>query len=275
MGIFQNVCFFFSCLTLIFSFLSLWLQEKRLLWMLFLIVSLTLAALTGHITLKELLPLALLYALHLLLTLNLQGFKRALLLFAASALSIAFLSPLFKPHLFDYLQLPHKPPFKMHYLEPFVGLFPLALSIPLLSRMHLRSVLLKTLMITSLSLFLFALLYSLFFPLEISLKLPLLTPLWLLALLFFQVIPQEAFYRGFLQREIIALLSTKRITFLTILALSLLAALIEQLKGQNTPLLIFSLYANCVSGILYQTTRSLESSIFCHFLFKALYFLIA
>ena len=162
--------------------------------------------------------------------------------------------------------------FYLNFDKPFIGFFPLAISIPLLSRMHLRSVILKTIALTALGVMILMILALYLHLIEIDLKLPHISAIWLIANLFFVTIPEEAFFRGFLQREINEYLNAKWAGTFSVIVVSLLFALLHFTFVRDLSYLSLTFIASLIYGGVYQATRSIESSIFCHYLFNVAHF---
>jgi membrane protease YdiL (CAAX protease family) len=100
-------------------------------------------------------------------------------------------------------------------------------------------------------------------------KLLLLLLLFPFANLFLVVIPEEVFFRGFIQREIyesllkgMPKLAGASAVFLT----ALFFTLMHIFWVQSLPFLTLVFVAGCVYGAIYQYTKAIESSILCHIL---------
>jgi len=107
---------------------------------------------------------------------------------------------------------------------------------------------------------------------EIDLKLPHITGVWLVANLFLVAIPEEAFFRGFIQREINLALTTKWSGPFSVIATSLLFALLHFAFVNDLAFVSLTFIASLIYGSVYQITRSIESSILCHYLFNVVHF---
>lgn len=138
--------------------------------------------------------------------------------------------------------------------------------------MHLRSVALKTIALTALGVMILMVLALYLHLVEIDLKLPGITPIWLIASLFFVAIPEEGFFRGFLQRELPDYLDSKWAGPFSIIVIPLLFTLIHFTFIRDLSFLSLTFIASLIYGSVYQMTRSIESSIFCHYLFNVVHF---
>ncbi|MCH9621880.1 MAG: hypothetical protein S4CHLAM20_13110 [Chlamydiia bacterium] len=103
-------------------------------------------------------------------------------------------------------------------------------------------------------------------------KIPSITLMWLLVNFFFVTIPEETFFRGFLQSEIIKNLPNKAAPVLSILIVSLLFSAIHLLFIADFYYIIATFIASILYGTIYQLTKSIESSIITHFLVNTIHF---
>ncbi|MCB1107100.1 MAG: CPBP family intramembrane metalloprotease [Chlamydiia bacterium] len=266
-------------ISLILAFISLWIHRAPWLWGSFLAISFIFAFIGKLIDLKIFVALALLGGAHLTLTGKIKGNLRLIVIAIAFLISIALLGHFF-PGFHNWaigknLQIsPKAYPYSLYlnFDKPFIGFFPLAISIPLLSRMHLRTVALKTIALTLLGVIVLTVLALYLHLVEIDLKLPHISAIWLIANLFFVVIPEEAFFRGFLQRELNEYLNTKWSGTFSVIAISLLFALLHFTFVHDLSHLSLTFIASLIYGGVYQATRSIESSIFCHYFFNVVHF---
>lgn len=266
-------------ISLILALISLWIHKKPWLWGSFLAISFIFAFIGKLIDLKIFVALVLLGVAHLALTANIKGMVRIVLIGVAFFISIALLAHFFPGFhnwkIGENLQISQDAyPYTLYlnYDKPFIGFFPLAVSIPLLSKMHLRTVALKTIALTLLGVMILIILSLYLHLVEIDLKLPHISAIWLIANLFFVCIPEEAFFRGFLQREIDQSLNTKWSGTVAVISVSLLFALLHFAFVQDFAFISLAFIASLIYGGVYQATRSIESSIFCHYLFNAIHF---
>ena len=96
-------------------------------------------------------------------------------------------------------------------------------------------------------------------------KLPLITLMWLTIQLFFVAIPEEVFYRGFIQNEIVKRLNNPFGSTLAILVTSLLFTGIHILILPNLAFLTTIFITSILYGIIYQLTGKIESAIITHY----------
>lgn len=265
---------------LILAFISLWIHKKPWLWGSFLAISFVFAFLGKLIDFKIFVALGILCGAHLFLSAETKGISRLLAIFVAFFVSIALMGHFFPGFhnwkLASDLQISQNAyPYSLYlnYDKPFIGFFPLALTIPLIhSRMHWRGVALKTLALTALGVMLLMLLALYLHLVDIDLKLPHISAIWLVTNLFLVTIPEEAFFRGFLQREISEYIHAKWGGPISVIVVSLLFALLHFAFVHDFTFLSLTFIASLIYGSVYQMTRSIESSIFCHYLFNVIHF---
>jgi len=250
------------------SFASLWIRKTAWLWGSFLIIAIITAFKAHVISYLALFPLAALFICQYALMYNVNKTVRFLLFCTATLISLALL--------FHFLPgfYPIKPyaPFD----TPFIGIFVLALSIPLISsRVALRKMLRISLPILIVALILLNGIALKMGVIHFDLKLPLNTPAWLGANLFLITIPEEAFFRGFIQREAyIWFGKTPLAACGAIFIGSIFFVLVHLAWVGSFPFLCLIFIASLLYGSLYQWTGTIESSIFCHFLFNVTHFLL-
>lgn len=267
-------------IALIIGFISLWVHNKPWLWGSFLAISCIFAFLGKLINFKAFVALGILWGTHLFLTTQIKGLKRLIIVLIAFLLSISLLGHFFPGfHNWQIVQgisiSKNAYPYSLYlnFDKPFIGFFPLALAIPLIhSKMHRNAVALKTFALTTLGVIILMLLALYLNLIEIDLKLPHITGVWLIANLFLVTIPEEAFFRGFLQREINLAFPTKWSGPFSVIATSLLFALLHFTFVRDFGFLSLTFIASLIYGSVYQMTRSIESSILCHYIFNVIHF---
>jgi uncharacterized protein len=103
-------------------------------------------------------------------------------------------------------------------------------------------------------------------------KVPSISFMWLIINFFFVTIPEEAFFRGFLQSEICKGLPNKAAPFLSVLIVSLLFSSIHILFIANFYYIIATFIASVLYGSIFHFTKSIESSIITHFSLNVVHF---
>ena len=161
----------------------------------------------------------------------------------------------------------------LNFDKPFIGLFPLLFSIPLLtSQIQLRSIFIKTITLTTLGITtVLSLAHYLHF-IAIALKLPNIWPIWLIVNLFLMTIPEEAFFRGFLQRELVNCFQSQWAMQLSIIMVSSIFSLLHFAVFPNPSHLLLTFIASLIYGEIYHTTQAIESTICCHYLLNVAHF---
>ena len=265
---------------LILAFISLWIHKKPWLWGSFLAISFIFAFLGKLIDFKVFVALGFLCGAHVVLTGKIKGVPRLVTILVAFLISIALLGHFF-PGFHNWklgtdIQISSNAyPYSLflNFDKPFIGFFPLALTIPLIhSRMHARSVALKTIALTALGVMILMVLALYLHLIDIDLKFPHISVIWLVVNLFFVTIPEEAFFRGFLQREINEYINAKWGGPVSVITVSLLFALLHFTFVHDFAFLSLTFIASLIYGSVYHMTRSIESSIFCHYLFNVIHF---
>jgi membrane protease YdiL (CAAX protease family) len=96
-------------------------------------------------------------------------------------------------------------------------------------------------------------------------KFPLSSGIWLAIQIFFVVIPEEAFYRGFLQKELFENLKNKKFaSIIALLSTSLIFTLIHMFFTLNLSSILIAFVTGILYGGIYQITKRVESSILVH-----------
>jgi len=267
-------------IALIFAFISLWIYKKPWLWGSFLAVSFIFAFICNLCDYKIFLVLIPLCIAHLVLTTEITGRERIIVIVIVVLLSM-LLNFHFAPGFYNWklgtnIQISRNAPsisFFFNFDKPFIGFFPLALAIPLIStRMHMRSMLFQTLLFSVISIVVL-LTCSLFLHIiDFDLKFPYIFFAWLIKNLFFVTIPEEGFFRGFLQREICKYIPTKWSGPIGIVVTSLLFMVCEICFVQDFFFLMLTFIASLFYGAVYHITKSIESSIVCHYLVNVIHF---
>jgi membrane protease YdiL (CAAX protease family) len=107
---------------------------------------------------------------------------------------------------------------------------------------------------------------------NLDIKFPSATFYWLTINFFFVVIPEEAFYRGFLQNQISKSLANKAAPLLAIICVSLLFALMHIFFVQDLTFILSTFIASILYGTIYFFSGSIESAIITHFSVNIIHF---
>lgn len=160
----------------------------------------------------------------------------------------------------------------INYDKPLIGLFLLGFCHRLLSPADWRHILKPAMLwLVITTAIVLAIAYALHF-LRFDPKLPGLFPLWAVSNLFFTCVPEEALFRGFVQQHLEK--GFAKIRFGRLYALSIASVLfgLAHFKGGVSYVLLASV-AGVGYGLVYQKTKSIESSILVHFAVNTLHFL--
>ena len=149
--------------------------------------------------------------------------------------------------------------------KTFIGLFILGLSFPLCkSFKEWASVVQSTLPILLIGLIVLVCISSIANYTNLDYKFPDMFFVWALNNLFFTCVAEEAFFRGFLQRNLSRKLQENRYgNILTLITVSILFGLAHFAGGLKY--IMLASVAGMVYGYAYQRTQRIEASIICHF----------
>ena len=274
-----TLCFFSFAM----SFASLWIKKTAWLWGSFLAIAILLALQAGVVTPLGLIPIAILFLCHYFLRKDLDKGVRYLLFGVVLTVSVAlffhFLPGFHNWRIASNMTLsPQAVPYQLwlNFDKPFIGIFVLALRQPLItSTARLKAVLWRTLPIAVIGTIAMAAISWQLGLVAWEPKLPAIILPWLFCNLLFVTIPEEAFFRGFLQREIEEWFGkTRGASVLAIIVTSLFFTLLHVNWAPSFSFLGLVFMASVIYGTLYKITHAIESSIFCHFLFNLTHFLL-
>lgn len=246
------------------SFLSVWYRREPLVWGGLLILSLLAGLATGHIYREGLLILAA-WAPFWFFYAKLKTTESKILLFAA----LVFLSYGFKLHLFPgFNPMKISARFYLGYMAPIIGLFPLALLVPLASgEKDWKIVFTKGLGYSLAGIAAMAVLALASGSVSFQTKLPTYPGIRYLTNLVLVAIPEEAFYRGFVQRELCSFLpNSKGGKAWALIITSILFSIAHLYWSPTLGILGFVFLASLLYGWVYMKTGKIESAILCHFL---------
>lgn len=249
------------------SFASLWIRKTPWLWGSFLIIAMITAYQAHVISYLALFPIGALLICQYTLTFTINKSIRFLLFCTATLISLA-LAFHFLPG-FHYLK-----PNGASFDKPFIGIFVLALSLPLIaSRAPLHKMLRVTLPVTLIALVVLNVAALKLGVIHFAPRLPLSLFSWLGVNLFLVTIPEEAFFRGFIQREVYLWFGKTPLAACGAICIgSIFFVLVHLAWVGSFPFLCLLFIASLLYGALYQWTGSIESSILCHFFFNVIQF---
>ena len=267
---------------IILALLSIWIHRKIWVWGSFLLISCAFAYYGNLIGLQAFIPLILVGGCYFFASEDISGFWRLFACMSAAIITIALYTHFVKG--FNNILL--YPNWRSsasamtmniyaNYDKGLLGLLILGLYLPVIkSRKELYGMLLATIPWMVLSGIIILALTQYLQIISWDPKFPLITPTWLILQLFFVVIPEEVFYRGFIQREIAKNLNNSFGGALAVLITSLLFALIHIFFIQNLAFIVVVFVTSILYGTIYQLTKKIESAILthlftniCHFFF--------
>lgn len=246
------------------AFVSMWICRSVWIWGTLLIISYFLALETSTVTPLTILPIGLVaslfWILHKSSSLFVQWVSTLILILLAIGLNFHWI-----PGFHNWRITTN---FWLNYDKPFIGFFALAWLIPLIQTKREWPTLSKTAIpLTLLTIIVLTLIALIGRLIVWELKIPSQFLLRLVTNLIFVTIPEEAFFRGFLQVQLYKTFKPSPINaILSILCVSLIFALFHL----NWSISFFMLFCVFLAGIfyggIYHYTRHIEASIFCHFM---------
>ncbi len=265
------------------SFISLWFRKTAWLWGSFLAIATILAFQAGIIAPVGLIPILVVMLCHFLLNSQIKRWGRLVLFALVSILSLGLALHLF-PGFHNWQvasNLAISPQAYLYSLwfnfdKPFIGIFALAWTIPLIqSKVQFHKVLRLAIPLSVLGIALMMLISLKIGMVKWDPKIPTILFVWLIDNLIFVAIPEEAFFRGFFQREVGRWLGQgKCATTGAVLATSLFFTLLHVKWVPSIPFLCLVFVAGLIYGTIYEVTKSIESSIFCHFALNTVHLLL-
>jgi membrane protease YdiL (CAAX protease family) len=274
----STLCFFAFAM----AFISLWIRKTIWIWGSLLLISYILAFDAKMITGMALIPILILWICHYFLKKELPKSIRFLFICIAIGVSLAlafhFLPGFINWEIASNLCIsPGAYPYNLwlNFDKPFIGLFALVFGIPLISSKTELLRILKISIPISLAGILILMAISLYFNLvRWDPKIPVIIFVWLIDNLIFVSVPEEAFFRGFIQKELYLWFGKNPVAGLgSICITSFFFTLLHLIWVADLSFLCLVFIASLIYGIIYQVTRSIEASILCHFGLNIVHFL--
>ena len=261
--------------------LSLWFFKKPYCFLIFILGACFFAYLTHALPLKGLISFLVLGLLNFFMPKEGPLLVRAILFTAIALLSFGLILHIVPGsnllHIVKGITLSKESPafdLSLSMNETMVGLLPLAFSIPLIrNRFQCQFVWKKTVLITVCLLLIFFVAGCFWHLFTYKPKVPFFSLSFLFSNLFLSVIPQEAFFRGFLQRQFSLFFSKNSYKIISVLFSSIIFILIQIIThDMNIAFLSISFIAALLLGLLYFITESIESVILAHFTLNIVHF---
>ena len=252
-----------SFYTLMMAFLSMWIHRSAWLWGAFLGISYILAFHTSVVQPFSIIPIGLLFVIFLFFRKELQPHTRLVLAIVAIIVAAGL-----EFHQFPGFQNWHvSGNLWINYDKPFMGFFVVALLLPMLrSCEEWYRLALKAIPLTMVAVFILAMLALPSGAIDWHVKIPSHFLLRIASNLFLVSIPEEAFFRGFVQQELFKTIGPgPKGHIIAVLGASLLFTLFHLGWTASSAMLGFVFLAGVMYGAIYQYTKAIEGSIFCHF----------
>ena len=259
----SSLCFFAFAM----SFITLWIRKTAWLWGSFLFIAYLLAFQAKIAGWLSLIPILILLICHIMLNREVSKGSRFLLFSAAVATSFAlgfhFLPGFHNWHLVSNETVsPGAYPYNLwlNFDKPFMGIFALALGIPLIaSRAQLIRVFKLALPMTVLGILIIMGITLHFNLVAWNPKIPVFFFVWFFDNLIFVSIAEEAFFRGFLQKELFRWFGgNSAAAFASVCATSLFFTLLHLFWVADLPFLCVVFVTSIIYGTIYQVTRSIK-----------------
>jgi len=253
-----------SFYTLMMAFFSMWIRRSAWLWGSFLCISYILAFHTSVVQPISIIPIGLTLVIFLVFKKETLQPHTRLILGVVALLVAAGL----EFHKFPGFQNWHvSGNLWINYDKPFIGFFVVAFLLPLLREpTDWYRVALKAIPLTLLVVIILAILALPSGTIDWHVKIPSNFLLRITSNLFLVAIPEEAFFRGFVQQELFKTFGPGPKGHITaVLGASLLFTLFHLGWTASSAMLGFVFLAGVMYGAIYQYTKAIEASIFCHF----------
>ena len=243
------------------SFLSLWTAREPKIWGTLLGISLLFGLMGGNIN-----WIGLIFIIALLLLWIFYNRKPTVAFFVL----IVFFSALLKMRLLPgYTPFFFTPKFAVGLEASLIGLFPLAFLVVLAKRIEDWKAVIKGLLIGCAGIAVLAILATFTGATRWHFKLPTFVMARTLSNFFLTSIPEEGFYRGFIQSTFYKYFENIRFgKVLALISTSILFTAAHIYWSPNLQVLAFVFLASLLYGGVYLISGKIESSILCHFLLK-------
>ncbi len=255
---------FLSFLFLTLSFLSLWVRRDPKIWGSFLGLSLLFGLASGSIS-----GLGLLFLMGLAALWFFYDQKPKTILF----LTLISVTIAFKLHVVPgYQAIDITPRFHLGLDVPLVGLFPLALLVPLSRSMKDWKLTFKGFLAGCAGIAVLATLATAAGATHWAFKMPTFMAIRFWSNLVLTSIPEEGFYRGFLQRELCRYFQhVKGGNWIALFLTSIIFTLAHVYWCPSLDILGFVFLASLLYGGVYLFSGKIESAILCHFLLNLIH----
>lgn len=246
------------------AFLSVWVRHAPKIWGTLFALSVSARIIDGSLQLSG---LALIVVLAVLWSAYVRK-KNAFLYFLLIAVSYGFIFHLF-PGFTPTSITPH---FQFSFDKSMLGLFPLALVVPLARHTRDWQKVIKGLIFGCIGIVLLALLAVSSGAIGWEYETPTFPLLRYAHNLILVAIPEEALFRGFIQRQLAKYMNnTKRGKAIALIVTALLFTVAHLYWAPTLPIFAFVFLAGLLYGGVYLISEKIESAILCHFLLNAVH----
>lgn len=253
-----------SWILLSLAFLSVWVRHSPKIWGTLFALSVSARIIDGTVQLSG---LALIVVLAVLWSTYVRK-KNAFLYLLIIAVSYGFIFHLFP----GFTPTPITPHFQLSFDKSMLGLFPLALVVPLAKHIHDWQKVIKGLVFGCIGIVLLALLAVSSAAIGWEYELPTFPLLRYAHNLILVAIPEEALFRGFIQRQLAKYLkNTKRGKAIALIITAILFTFAHLYWAPSLDILAFVFLAGLLYGGVYLFSEKIESAILCHFLLNAVH----
>lgn len=268
-------------LFLMLGTVSFWVFNRIWVWGSILLAACGVAYFAKMLQLEIFIPILLLLCGYLVLKTDIKGLARGIVCVIVALLSLAFSFHLYPDIqnflLADGLNLSKGAPSFNYYWnfdKPFIGFFILGLRLKLIeNKEDLKRIATKTLLFAVGFLGVFIVGALMTGVVQYDFKFPWIAIPWLIGNLFFTVIPEECFFRGFLQEEVRRAIKSRLAPFFSMFLVSIVFAAAHIFFIHNFSYIAIAFLASFAYGLIYHITKSIESSIFCHYLLNVIHFI--
>lgn len=256
----------FSFIFLTLFLLSLWIRKDPKVWVSLLSLSLLAGWIGGLLQIGGLILIGILAILWILYIRQKTPMGQFILFAIIVIFSFTFKFEAFS----QFPPLVITPYFKLGLSSPMIGLFPLALIVPLSRSLNDWKLALKGALWGCLVIIFLALIATTTKVVSWQMKIPSFILIRYWANLFLTSIPEEGFFRGFVQNSITSFLQGYRGgKYISLFITSILFTLAHIYWSPNLSILLFVFFAGLLYGGVYLYSGKIESAIFTHFLLNA------
>ncbi|MBI5274066.1 MAG: CPBP family intramembrane metalloprotease [Chlamydiales bacterium] len=264
----------------IISILSLWVKKSVWLWAPILGLSYLLTLLNGVTQWITIIPIVILLLAHVLLSFSIDGLPRIFIMVIAMMISIGLAWELIRgfSDLTIASNIKHDDvsvsyDLWLNYGIPFIGIFPLAFHHTLLSGKGWTSFSYKGLLIALITSIVTIALLVMCKWIVFSPKINLAMLLWFVLVCFIKIIPEEGFFRGFMQKEL-SNIPKKGMVIVSIALTAIVYAFSGMILIPSLSFFLLRVIISILLSLIYHWTKQVETPITCRILIEAMHFFL-